>query len=302
MVHSKEHNTKEYKTLLKKIGNCFAQINSEYIFAREQNANLREAWFAYGIAKTLLQNAELLGFGSLRSKQDLIDTVEIHSEKYLEAFEIQEIARESTLIFQTNLTNLISYCAASKQPANNSLKPQEFDVVRDLVTDYLQKCQSLFAEQAFNQKTIDKLQASSIVFNSQNLEVKQQFQLLDKLLLIKELWQIQDYSTQSAEDLLHQFKLNPSATLAKIDTEDVDELLSQLSEIFIDKYHSLQNLSNERLIDLYDRLKNFEPRSPVLNDILQKLHREAQFRYGFNRLSDSGYELLKDNASILHLG
>ncbi len=206
MVQSKEHNSKEYKALLKKIGECFAQVGSEYIYAKEQNADLKEAWFAYGIVKTLLQNAALLGFGSLRSKQDLIDSIEIHSKKYLEIFETQEIARESALIFRTNLTNLISHCNASKQPTDNLLKPQEFDVVRDLVTDYLQKCQSLFAEQAFNQETIDKLQASSIVFNMPQLEVKQQFQLLDRLLLAKELWQIQDYSEEAAGDELHQFK------------------------------------------------------------------------------------------------
>ena len=60
MVQAKEHSTKEYKSLLEKIGNCFAQINAEYIFAQTQNGNLKEAWFAYGIVKTLLQNVQLI--------------------------------------------------------------------------------------------------------------------------------------------------------------------------------------------------------------------------------------------------
>lgn len=293
MVQAKEHSTKEYKALLEKIGSCFTEINAEYIFAQTQNDNLKEAWFAYGIVKTLLKNVALLGFGSLRSMQDLVDSIEIHSKKYLDMFEAQEVARETSLIFQTNLTNLTSHCGHSKQPHNHTLTAQEFDIVRDLVTDLLQKSQSLFAEQAFNQETVDRLQASSIVFNNLELGVKQQFQLFDRLLLVKELWQIQSYAPENRSRANYNFNLDPRPTLAQILTSDADQSFEQLTNIFTDTHQALQNLSNERLIDLYDRLKNFEPQAVVLNNILQKLHREAQFRYGYNRLSDSGYELLK---------
>lgn len=293
VVQIKEHSTKEYKLLLQKIGNCFTELNAEYISAQTQSSILKEAWFAYGIVKTLLQNVPLLGFGSLRSKQDLIDSIEIHSKKYLGMFEAQEVGRETALIFQTNLTNLSNHCTHSKQPSNHSLTAQEFDVIRDLATDVLQKCQSLFAEQAYNQDILDRLQASSIVFNDLKLGVKQQFQLLDKLLLVKELWQIQDYVTESVDNPSYDFNLNPRTTLAQISSDDPDQSFEQLANIFTDTHLALQNLTNERLIDLYDRLKNFEPQTVVLNNLLQKLHREAQFRYGFNRLSDSGYELLK---------
>lgn len=293
VVQIKEHSTKEYKSLLQKIGNCFTELNAEYISAQTQSSALKEAWFAYGIVKTLLQNVPLLGFGSLRSKQDLIDSIEIHSKKYLSMFEAQEVGRETALIFQTNLTNLSNHCTHSKQPQSHSLTAQEFDVIRDLATDVLQKCQSLFAEQAYNQETLDRLQASSIVFNDLKLAVKQQFQLLDKLLLVKELWQIQHYAAENVNNLSYDFNLNPRATLAQVSSDDVDQTFEQLTNIFTDTHLALQNLSNERLIDLYDRLENFEPQAIVLNNLLQKLHREAQFRYGFNRLSDSGYELLK---------
>ena len=55
----------------------------------------------------------------------------------------------------------------------------------------------------------------------------------------------------------------------------------------------LENLSDKELLTLYDRLKNCERKSGSILDLLAHIHTEAQFRYSYNRLSDSGYELLK---------
>ena len=44
---------------------------------------------------------------------------------------------------------------------------------------------------------------------------------------------------------------------------------------------------------LYDRIKNIEFYNHTMDNLLHKLHQEAQFRYSDNRIQDSDYELLK---------
>src|SRR5262249_32764108 len=83
------------------------------------------------------------------------------------------------------------------------------------------------------------------------------------------------------------------SNIQKLKVHDAEDATQQIEDFFVNTHDILQHLSDEKLITLYDRLKNFEPQTPPLLSMLHKIHHEAQFRYSYNRLSDSGYELLK---------
>lgn len=62
---------------------------------------------------------------------------------------------------------------------------------------------------------------------------------------------------------------------------------------FVYGYRVLEYISDDDIINLYDRLKNSFDGEETIYGLLSAIHREAAFRYGHGRLSDSEYSVLE---------
>jgi hypothetical protein len=279
--------------LLQDIGDFVASLNSEYIDSHKQPSHLQNSYFAVGIIKTLLHKTNLLNYLTHNVKQDLIDTINVHHSKYIAQLAVDEANKNIAEEHQSNIQILVKTLESSQLASNNDLIPYQIDVIKDILKNIVQNCRTLFAEQTHNKEAIDRLQVSNIVFNLFNIQYKDQIQLFDKLLLVKELWAIGNSKFLDLDSNFQTFfHINITKILDEFHSLNKEEIFDKIVTIFVDQHSILDNLSNEQLIRLYDRLKNIESNT-IIDNLLHKLHQEAQFRYSFNRAEDSGYELLK---------
>jgi hypothetical protein len=280
--------------ILQDIGDLLVLLNSEYVQSHEQPSQFQSSYFAFGIIKTLLQKFGLLKYLSQNTKQDLIDTINIHNSKYIDQLIVDPPNKGMVEECQSNISALVNNLKSTNVAQNDSLTPSQLEVIKDLLKNIVQNCRALFAEQAHNDGAIDRLQISAIVFNLFNVQYKDQIQLFDKLLLVKELWET-DKGKYS--ELNNNFKVffhsNIAQILANFHSLNKEEIFDKIITMFVDDHSILESLNNEQLTKLYDRLKNIESNNLVIDNLLHKLHHEAQFRYSHNRAQDSGYELLK---------
>lgn len=295
--------TEEYSKLLARIGDSLMLMNQAYIRSRKcENHAEAASRFAYSIVEILLKDIWLVNYGSLNSKEDFIDAVKTHNHKYVDFFKINNKEQGMVESFRANVNNLISRCDDHK-PYNNSLAAQELDIIRDIASDMLQMSQSLFAEQAHNAKMIDKLQVSAVAFNIEQLAVKERLKLRNQLMLVRELWQIDNSNSEdsgSLEITIHD-EIARAACKAKI--SDAASIFEMIVNLCVVKHKALQYLSNVQITALYDRLRDIEQKSELVDNLLKQIYREAQFRYGYSRLDQSGYDLLKkfqNLDSIIH--
>jgi len=282
-----------YVKILEEVGSFLSSLNLEYVNSYQQTDQLKKGFFAFGIIKTLSQNSNLLNYLNQHSRQDLIDSINIHSNKYIEAWDLDATNTNMTSIFKSNIVLLLQHLKSDNIIQSQNLTHNEFEIVRDLVKNIIHICRTLFAEQAYKKEALDKLQAMTIAFNLHNIPYTLQVQLIDKLLLIKELWQLGDKPYEPNDNFQLFFYLNISKILSNLKFTNESEAFDGIITLFVDDHQVLQSFSNEELLNLYDRLSNIEFHNPLIDNLLHKLHHESQFRYGYNRLHDTSYELLK---------
>ena len=282
-----------YEQIIEQFRSCLNLLNAEYIHLEHRNAQSKKALFASGIVKILLQHVSILKFLNRLSKKDLVDSLVTHNNKYVEILKQDNADLQMISLFQSNVKILINSLGSRTNDSSDQLTKEELNTIRDNVKNLAHKCQTLFAEQSYNQEIIDKLQASAIAFNIPNLSIKQQTQLQDKLLLIKELWQFNNVTNLDEDNFILLFHLNPKQVLQGYELTDINSVFDKIIDLFIDDNSIIENLTNEQLISLYDRLKNLELESESINSLLQKIYIEAQYRYKDRRMTDSEVELLK---------
>lgn len=282
-----------YEQLIGQFRSCLNSLNSEYFWSEHKPHNSRKAWFAIAIVKVLLNHVGLLKLMNRLAKKDLVDSLTTHKSKYIEILSQENTDPEIILAFRANIKNLITHLGARTNNLNNKLTKEELEMVKNDVKNLAYICQALFAEQNHNQEIIDKLQASAIAYNINCLSVTQQAQLTDKLLLIKEIWQLNNTSHVDKDSLIVLFHLNPSQVLQEYQLLDNNSTFDHIIKLFIDNYQGVGNLTNGQLIALYDRLKNLELKSASVTNLLQNIHTESSYRYSdSSRMADSEVQLL----------
>ncbi|WP_367364262.1 hypothetical protein [Candidatus Tisiphia endosymbiont of Nedyus quadrimaculatus] len=80
-------------------------------------------------------------------------------------------------------------------------------------------------------------------------------------------------------------------TLKEENTIDYRYIFKKITNFLIDDHNVLMELTNAKLICLYNRLKDLCIKSQTINHILLRIHDESKFRKSFSKLNNSGYEL-----------
>ncbi|WP_341753691.1 hypothetical protein [Candidatus Tisiphia endosymbiont of Dioctria rufipes] len=286
----KDFNTKVISKYAERLKGCFVSLSSEFIVSYKYPSTLKRSLRTFNIIKILQQNSDLLDYLSLDSQKNLLSVLEHYGPLSIEALKQQKYQMEEVTNFVTSLNQLVDCLKSSStlyhEENNKALKP-----VMDLARNFVQHCCILITENVKNQDVINNLQATAIVLNLDNLSLEQQNLLLDQLLLIKELWQIDSTIDIKKESVPLLFHASILLTLKEENTVDYRYIFKKITNFLIDDHNVLMELTNAKLICLYNRLKDLCIKSQTINHILLRIHDESKFRKSFSKLNNSGYEL-----------
>jgi len=266
-------------------------LNISYIdsFAQEPGA-AHKSFFAKNIVQSLSKNKHLFSLLSKLHRQNLDDCLRTHGDKYIRSFTEAKKPESEVADFREKIVNILD--SLKKEPQKNSFENQELNLIRERLYKILKNAQVLFAEQSHNTQAKDSLQALAIAYSCYTINHDEQNILYDKLLQIKELWVIDSIESADTQGIKYKFHQDP---LSRIKLQEIDDANSSFEKIIIlltGTLSTLKILADEQLTHLYDQNKNLEWSYPVIPLLLNRIHNEAQFRYSYNRLSDSGYDLL----------
>lgn len=297
MKYSIDQNKYEYEKLLLQVKDCFATLGEEYVQSYKYSRTAQKAIFAFSIVKVLLKNKNLFFFINHDCHKNLLKVVKSYKTQVIDILTQPTFPVEMIMIFQSHLEQLLSYLKIVSptiaEPITTIYNKYELKLLKEYTISFVSQCSKLFTERIENQESLDTLHASAIVFKTCNLSLKQQYKLLDKLLLIKELWQFETSVFLKKESIPLLFYNNINLVLKKENLKDIESVFSRIIKFFIDENHSLRSLNNNKLIRLYNRIKHLADQSPIIFSLLSCLYRESQFRHAYNRLDDAAYELLK---------
>lgn len=280
----------KYNEVILELKEFAHMLNMGYIATFLQEDNRREVTFAKHIVSSLYHSSKLLAFLSKMHRKDLEDCLKTHKVKYLRLLDSQGETQDEVAIFKENLQKIFDTLKNSN--IENELENSEIDLISERLYRIVRSAQLLFAEQSHNQQIKDSLQANALAFSLDSLDYDAQNNLLEKLLLVKEIWCIENAVEANLEGVKYQFQHNPQLKLKLKGDEDVDIIFNRIIENLTSDSPVLEQLSDGQLIHLYDRIKNYEWNCPSIPLLLSNIHDESQFRYSYNRLSDSGYDLL----------
>lgn len=286
----KDFNTKVISKYEERLKGCFVSLSSECIVSCKYPSTLKRSLRTFNIIKILQQNSDLLDYLSLDSQKNLLSVLEHYGPLSIETLKQQKYQMEEVTNFVTSLNQLVD-CLKSSSTLHHEENNKALKSVMDLARNFVQHCCILITEDVKNQDVINNLQATAIVLNLDNLSLEQQNLLLDQLLLIKELWQIDSTIDIKKESVPLLFHANILLTLKEENTVDYTYILKKITNFLIDDHNVLMELTNAKLICLYNRLKDLSIKSQTINHILLRIHDESKFRKSFSKLNNSEYEL-----------
>jgi hypothetical protein len=294
----------EYKQAFNSLKGCLLELDAKYTLFQQEPGHTQNALFALSIVKCLLKYRDILAFVNPIIKEDLADSIGTHHFKYVDILSENNLTQEASDLVKNSLELLELMRQIKNYKDIDESVQAEIQIIKNVTTNIAQKCRALFSEQSHNQEAIDKLQAAAIAFNMKNLPIATQLHIYDKLLLIKELWQFEKNKNNNINDNFRRsLHIHLEDILKQFDTTEPELALKQFVHFLVESKEVLAEIPNSSLVRLYDRIKNIDPLGDMFEYLLHGLHHEAQFRYNYNRLSDSGYELLKRFQSydaILH--
>ncbi len=281
----------DYNDIILELKDFAHSLNMSYInsFAQEEE-NKRETQFANNIVQSLHHNKHLFSFLSKLYRKDVADCLRTHGDKYIRGFESVKKSESEIADFRSKIVDILD--SLNEEPKEQDLENQELNLIGERLYKILKNAQLLFAEQSHNTQAKDSMQALSIAFDCHTLDFDEQNALSDKLLQIKELWEINSSEAADAQSIKYKFHYDPMSRIKLQEIDDKNSAFEKIVVLLTGKSSTLDAISDEQLIHLYDRLKNLEWTAPSIPLLLNRIHDEAQFRYSYNRLSDSGYDLL----------
>ncbi len=279
-----------YSKIMLELSGYARELSLGYIDSWGHEEKIREAVFAKQIISTFYKYRSHLALMSKMHRRDLEDCLQTHKNKYLSLFEINNISKSEITEYLSEIKEVIYSIKTHAQEEN--LERTELDIVSQLVYKITRNAQVLFAEQSHNQLAKETILASAIVYQIKLLDSDGHNKLLDRLLLIKEIWNIENAEEGEKETVRYKFYHNLASFIDTNSVDNIEVAFDQITSFFIIKSSILEQLSDSQLIHLYDRLKNSEQVNKLSPQLLDMVHTESQYRYSYNRLGDSGYDLL----------
>ena len=282
--------TSYYNEIMLELSDYAKELSLGYIDSWGHEEKTREAAFAKRIISTFYKYRSHLALMSKMHRRDLEDCIQTHKNKYLSLFEANNFSKSEIAQYLSEIKEIIFSIKTHAQGEN--LERKEVDIVSQLVYKITHNAQVLFAEQSHNQLAKDTILASAIVYQIKSLDSDNQNKLLDRLLLIKEIWNIENVEEGEKEKIKYKFYQNLASFIDTNFIDNIESAFDQIISFFVIKSNVLEQITDLQLIHLYDRLKNSEQINKLSPQLLDTIHTESQYRYSYNRLGDSGYELL----------
>jgi hypothetical protein len=280
-----------YDEIIGRVAKITCTLSVNYISILKLETREKEIDFAYKIINSLCDNKDLLLFLSHLHKIDLLDALLTHGDKYTKLMQESsfDLKKEA---FKESVDSLILLLKNHSNP-DSELEDIQRDASSELIYKMTKNLQTIFSEQLHQRNSIESFLAFSITSNLLNLTLKDQSSLFEQILLIKELWSPDEYINSGSEQTIYSFFLNPFQSILLVADDDLPKTFTNIIIYFTETNNVLESLSDNSLIVLYDRLKNYQWNCDAIKLLLANVHKESRCRYNYNRLNDSRYEMLK---------
>ncbi len=287
--------------MLKRLKDCFTVVSAEFIVVYKYSRILKKALYAICLINILEENTDLLNYLNRESQKHLSSILKRYGKQAIEVLKQKTHRVEEISDLTISLARVIE--TLDNLPSNNikenNPEPQ-LKAVIDLIENFMGQCCSLISADSEQLDHVAKFQATTIAVNlagNLNNLAQEQFNLfLEQLLLIKELWQI-DRISGKKESIILLFHTKILPLLLKDKLTDYKLALEKIINFLIKDHNVLTELSNAKLVSLYNSLKdvwdNVEITREINNEILKEIHEESKFRLNCNKINDGGYELVK---------
>ncbi|GAB4165309.1 MAG: hypothetical protein Tsb006_4810 [Rickettsiaceae bacterium] len=280
-----------YNEIIDELKAYAKELSSSYIKLKQRNEKNCESFFALNVVALWSKYKDYLAMMNKAYRLDLEDCIRTHGDRYLTFFVNNNVAKAEIDQYSSNVRDVLGLFKKTSTRSINGLESDKLALISDRVYKITRNPQTLFAQQNFNKAVNDNMQAIAIAFSLDSLGVEEQNRLVDRLLLIKEIWSIEVPQEAQKETIKFKLHADVKGFVGNKDLQNSEAALAKIIDSLI-KDNILQSLSDNQLIHLYDRLKNYDLKEGAILSLLDKLHEEARFRYSYNRLDDSGYELL----------
>ena len=260
-----------------------------YIDSWRQDEKEHEAIFSKLIISIFYKYKNHIVFISKMHRADLIDCLSTHTAKYLAFFESKSFPKSEIEQYKLEIDKIINFLKEHVDDANNT--SIEYNLCSELTYKITYNAQMLIAVQSHNQSAKDNLLALAIVYSIKLLKPADHNILLNRLLSVKEIWNVESLSEALPNSIKNIFYHNIETYIEINSIDNESSAFEQIIHYFTLTNNIMEHLSDIGLIHLYDRLKNIDT-NPIITNLLSLIHIESAYRSNYNRLSDTGYELL----------
>ncbi|XVN43452.1 MAG: hypothetical protein RCG15_04085 [Candidatus Rickettsia vulgarisii] len=278
--------------ILQRLKNCFVILSLQFIAALKYPRILRQAACTVNIVDILQNNKDLLNYLKPDTQKELSSVLQRFGSKSIEALKQQPHKSEEIVDLTNSIISLTEFLDSApnsiekNQPINKE-KQKEID----LVEFFISQCCILISGD-LDQNIVNNFQVAAIVENLDYLSEEHKRLLLSQLLLIKELWQVDGTVNIERESVIVNFHEKILSILKNDKIDNHDSTLERVVRFLLEDNYVLIELSDAKLVRLYDRLKELSTK-PHISNILLKIYEESRFRVSSSKFYNSGYDLLK---------
>jgi len=270
-----------------------AALSKAHILYMQEAGKRSQAEFAVEIRGILLKASNVLAYAAFLQKEDLIDCLKIHYPEYIKSLSKDKDSGEIEA-FTRNYDELLNKLQNEEMLAED----EQNQKLIPLGSEFASYARKLYAEKYYATNLVDKLQTDVIAYNIPNISFIAQGTIAHKLYLAKEAIELDkeslgfDSEGKARDSFIKRFHSDPINALEALEIEGEEDGFEKIICLFVDDHDSLIKLSDNKLIALYDRLKNLDPLPNDFFILLYKVSKEAKLRYSCARLSETAYHLL----------
>ena len=284
----------QFDSLLQNVSELTYEVSLGCYSLELESPLKKELFCAKAIMFALNNSSDILSLLSKVHRHDLTDSIRTHGARYLQEYTKYKELKDDAVAFESCLAEVLEKLSIADK-SKIELENTQTEVLSKRFYKVLRKIQMFFANQSQNKDSIEFVHASSIVYRIKNVDFEEQSSLIDLLMLVKELWNTKYKVTKTGKlSISERFYLNPNDVLQiNVSEFDAEAIFNVIVCALVSSEDSiLLHLQNAQLLSLYDRFRNYEGSPATVFKLLTNIHIEAQFRYSYSRLSDTGYQLL----------
>ncbi len=268
------------------------ELAQDYIRAKQHEIENYDANFAFNIINTLNKYKQNLLLLNKIHRHDLLDSIEAHTDRYLASMINCEFAQKNINQYKLGIAEITNFLKEhNKSIEETNVDNHEPDPLRLKMNKITNNIRLLLAQKNHNIAAADRLQACNIVYAIDSIDYNNQEDLIEKLLLVKEIWSIENLNDAQNQSIKYKFQ-NNIAHFINGDFNNSIGVFNYLINLLSNSYSTLPNLTDQQIINLYNRLRNHELSNEHIVTLIDRIQKEARIRYSYNRLSDSEYELI----------